>query len=1389
MASDAAVVNHAWRPSSRSDVAARLDAVVGFRHPKIVATEARTIARIASDILPDLASATDPEGQLPLALCKWIIGRLDHLEGLRRIRQRGEAQVATADDGPARRLAILDFARALGASGRDLRRDGRAFRRWFELDAVSDRAQRAIGLTEFEMTIGLGRLAACASTRGPLPRVAMNALRQMTERLLSERLDDRTVAAALECLERCAALSEKGRVALNSGFAYQVSRLALDRRSSPLVAEAALSCLCVLAPDSGARALIRVLERPSQDGGFWIQRACIKLATSKVADCDAVAQVIARAMASDSAAVRQAVAFYRQTPLPAQDSAIRTLAAADPDLAVRLSALQRLPELVANAAPETATDPGTDTADDAALSLMRDRLAAETDPAALRLLFELLEGMAWRMARAGQDADLAALTTRILPLLSRHVAEAESEAITRYAAAAREGIWCAATPEAFALHEGLADFIASMSEGSAKRLTRALGRAMQDRALAGRVLAVLARRDFGLSLERGGLGGLRLRRGERFGIRLWRVLHEYRNPSTDKRQAFRHTIGRVNAGRLQAPSGVLAELSQTKVPGEPVFIEAVQGWRNYLPLLDLVIAAAQERTPVEIYSPEGVTTVATPRSRFARWRTRMRLHREFARIAELRNGQNSASYLAALSQLGIDVRLTPHVKAAGVSGVQRHVPVVILPIFPELTERWQTYIYSIYQNTLGQLAVFMALALAWFLGRHYILSRRIRRVRRALPLVIGGWGTRGKSGTERLKAGMFNGLGIPLISKTTGCEAMFLHSEAFGDTKELFLFRPFDKATIWEQARVARMGRDCGSGVVLWECMGLTPSYVAILQRQWMRDDLSTITNTYPDHEDLQGPAGRNIPEVMTEFIPDRSTVLTTEEQMLPILQEGARCRNSRLIGVDWCAPLVLPHEALARFPYDEHPANIALVLRLAHELGLDHDRALREMAEKVVPDLGVLKTYPVAKVGRRRLEFVNGMSANERFGAMGNWRRTGFAAHDPYADPGQFLVTVVNNRADRVPRSRVFAQILVDDFIADAHLLIGSNLQGMEGYIDEALTKRLAGFTLRDDAGAFLSAEAAAARIVEEIRRLRVPYAPEHLAGIAGALLGSDATTVDPSAEAVAKAIADAGASDEEAGFAKSHMALRRAQLGEAQELLTAARNGKIGPPLEEDCRTTFARWFRTRIHVEPDTHASGDEVVERLVGLTPPGLMSRVMGIQNIKGTGLGFIYKWQDYEQQAKAVLGMATGAEDQIDQALRKLESGPLIGQLGRDCVLAALDELEVDSAFKSPSIKQRMKTLRQTIIARDTDFQTREAGQGSAGILAAVLGVVEGLVDAFFAIKRRNTADRVYADLVHQRIGRDRAAQEIQSLNAAQKGGWLFKKVTQRYAATKRKIAV
>jgi len=118
----------------------------------------------------------------------------------------------------------------------------------------------------------------------------------------------------------------------------------------------------------------------------------------------------------------------------------------------------------------------------------------------------------------------------------------------------------------------------------------------------------------------------------------------------------------------------------------------------------------------------------------------------------------------------------------------------------------------------------------------------------------------------------------------------------------------------------------------------------------------------------------------------------------------------------------------LALFPYNEHPRNIALAAKLADHLGIDRDLAVATMAEHVVPDLGVLKTYPAACVRGRTLSFINGMSANERTGFLNNLETSmalGGAGQGRYETmPGETIVTVTSTTAGIAsPRSEVFAR------------------------------------------------------------------------------------------------------------------------------------------------------------------------------------------------------------------------------------------------------------------------------------------------------------------------------------------------------------------------------
>ena len=543
------------------------------------------------------------------------------------------------------------------------------------------------------------------------------------------------------------------------------------------------------------------------------------------------------------------------------------------------------------------------------------------------------------------------------------------------------------------------------------------------------------------------------------------------------------------------------------------------------------------------------------------------------------------------------------------------------------------------------------------------------RARAATPLVTGGWGTRGKSGTGRIKAALLNALGFSIMSKTTGCEAMFLHADPYSTLREMYLYRPYDKATIWEQANVLRLGDRLHTEVFLWECMGLTPAYVFTLQRQWMRDDLSTITNTYPDHEDVQGPAGYNIPEVMTNFIPRNSTLLTSEEQMLPILRDAAQRLGTDLGTVGWLEAGLLTPDVLARFPYEEHPFNIALVLAMADKLGVERDYALKEMADRVVMDIGVLKKYPKTRVNDRFLEFINGMSANERFGCLTNWVRMGFDRQDRHQEPGVWITTVVNNRADRIPRSRVFAGILVADVSADRHFLIGTNLDGLQGYIQESWAIYIQGLSLWPITA---DAEPASRILEQQARWQRVPTEESHLhqrlaAALAG--IGITAAAEAPPAfwrepTALRDYLAAAGVTDH-----AEHPARPLSEEGECYAAYraladrVAAADTAQRPALETAFREQLWQWFARKLVVIRDPHSTGEQTIARIVQETPPGIFNRIMGMQNIKGPGLSFVYRWQAWENCHNACQRLRDSDLTLARQGLRELASLQDFGQLG------------------------------------------------------------------------------------------------------------------------------
>jgi hypothetical protein len=324
---------------------------------------------------------------------------------------------------------------------------------------------------------------------------------------------------------------------------------------------------------------------------------------------------------------------------------------------------------------------------------------------------------------------------------------------------------------------------------------------------------------------------------------------------------------------------VLHEVTGTGVPGERTQVEREGGWGRHLPLVDDLLGLPLWRPhPVQVVSSLGVCTISWRRGLPGRIAARLRLVARYAWLAELRLQALAADepaqrgrYAHALrGAFGIELDFTAHPRAAhalrdrSASGSCRRASRASSPpacarcsrspagprrrrrgpptprrdataataswlVAPELVDwAWMHlhYFVSVSANSQQALAYFLAGLAAFGLVMAYLKNQQVARARAAIPLVIGGWGTRGKSGTERLKAGLLHGLGYSVFAKTTGCEAMFIHAPPRGPAREIYSFRPYGKATIWEQRELLRLAAQLRSDVFLWECMALSPAYV-----------------------------------------------------------------------------------------------------------------------------------------------------------------------------------------------------------------------------------------------------------------------------------------------------------------------------------------------------------------------------------------------------------------------------------------------------------------------------------------------------------------------------------------------------------------------------------
>ncbi len=1300
-------------------------------------------------------------------------------------------------DERERREVLAKALTAAGGPPAELRKDLAAVRRWLDVEALRERystqasdrvdellvcyavlcgklgsSERAAALLRTARETGLVELALLHADAGQRPVIRTAALRALL-----------ALARALEPERRAQWL---GVVVLRRVLGW-----ARGQKSTRWTQVTALQLCAECLPEPALRSLVsELLESRLPDDGMVIRAAAVRC-LDRVREQQRF-RLVRRIAADPSEHVRQELA--RWAGASSAGRALRTL--------IRLALQDASPRVRGVALRELSRRAGWDA-----------RSATLTQPVLVRCLSAAQPPLVLRVALAcvptwvtlaGKDRQQHQLWAALAALVND--ATVKPEAAEQAAAVLRE-LEVGRSPELGRIAARCSEVLASLGEGQSARI-----RIDGTEADVVRALRVAARGDHAVGLKLLGKGRYRLTRGEPRRLRLWRLWHELRSPMPDKRRGYVHSRARVPIGDYVVPPVGMAEVTPTRVHGERLLHGPVGGWGLFLPRVDDLLGAALSATPVRLVTAFGTIVVAGPQGARQRLAAFYWLSRNYPLACALRESalesrepSGQTAFVARARALGFRIELDPGDGSLEMGGSQlslasqlplRYLGLVgtagLLP--SDLLQQFFVHALSPNANEPRQLAIVVWLIFALFVVRAAGIMQGIGHNRERIPLTIGGWGTRGKSGSERLKSALFHALRYDVVVKTTGCEAMFIHAQRDLPAQEIFIYRPYDKATIWEQRNMLEVAAQLRAQVFLWECMALQPRFVDTLIDEWMQDPLTTLTNAYPDHEDIQGPGGEDVARVIGRFMPRGGTSFTTEEQMLPLLRDAARNKGARLIAVPPLEADLLPLDLLDRLPYQEHPRNVALVLRLAEHFEVDREFALVEIADHVVLDLGVLKTYPESAYRGRRMVFSNGMSANERAGFMSNWTRLEFDKHDVDANDDVVTTLVVNNRADRVARSRVFAQILVDDAPANAVVIINSNLGGMLSFITEALDKKLQIFCVTGDGGP----ERILERFDAAMRWLKVPGRPDALqrslqrmlaaAGVAPAdaeaAAGNDVlcpvlAAAEPEAlvAALSSALSEIApqASDGLKRDIVHHLGEQARRISRMrlarQELEQAVAAGKLDG-VDELARKAYRELFLDRIHILWNTGATGDQVIDFITDHLPPGSLARLMGAQNIKGTGLDFVYRWLAIDSVDQRLRRLANPESRQ--EALSWLGSYADCGLLG---AIRARDELLRIRDSQDPSWAPYEHLLVGVIARLEALVQERTArlaSQTSAGALARALGYVEAWVDHYDSARRSKFAARVLLDLFAARIGHGRAALLLREVTARQKGGWLLK---------------
>jgi gamma-polyglutamate synthase len=298
----------------------------------------------------------------------------------------------------------------------------------------------------------------------------------------------------------------------------------------------------------------------------------------------------------------------------------------------------------------------------------------------------------------------------------------------------------------------------------------------------------------------------------------------------------------------------------------------------------------------------------------------------------------------------------------------------------------------------GDVILMVLLALGSLLAYLAVEQVRVRRHRRAIPLLIAVTGTRGKTSVTRMLAAVLRADGRRVLAKTTGSEAVLV----LPDGSETPIRRRGHPSII-EQKHLLSAAARARVDVVVAEVMSLHPENHRVETERLLRPDLLLITNARLDHVAAMGSTRDDVARVLALDILPGSPAFIPAAEWLPPFRERADLVGSRLLAVSG-------GEAADRGGFGE---NLDLVRAVARWLDVQ-ERAIQDGVRNTRHDRGALRVWRWRPAGAAADRFlVNAFAANDPASTLLVLDRV-LAALDAGADRCIGLLSLRGDRGDR---------------------------------------------------------------------------------------------------------------------------------------------------------------------------------------------------------------------------------------------------------------------------------------------------------------------------------------------------------------------------------------